>query len=87
MRKKGAGGLEEGNLSSFILIGVSQCGFMKVKYLTNLTVFYCETSILVDEQSVVNAVSLDFREVFDGVSQNFLLGKLMKYGLSKAEVF
>jgi len=60
---------------------------MKVKYLTNLTAFYCETSILVDEQSVVNAVSLDFREVFDGVSQNFLLGKLMKYGLSKAEVF
>lgn len=70
------------------MIGVGHCGFIKIKYLTNVTALsHCKTSVLVYEQRAMNAVSLDFREVFDGVSQNFLLSKLMKYELSKAEVF
>lgn len=48
---------------------------------------YCETSVNSGWTESSECFSLDFREVFDGVSQNFLLGKLMKYELSKAEVF
>ncbi|KAJ7407622.1 RNA-directed DNA polymerase from mobile element jockey-like protein [Pitangus sulphuratus] len=61
--------------------------FMKGRSrLTNLVSFYDEVICLEDDGKAVNAVNLDFSKVFDTISHNILLEKLVAYDLMGCSV-
>jgi len=51
--------------------------------LTNLMNFHDEMTSLVDDKRAVDTVYLDFRKVFDTLSQKILTDKLLKYRLDE----
>ncbi|KAJ7413300.1 RNA-directed DNA polymerase from mobile element jockey-like protein [Willisornis vidua] len=66
------------------VIRSSQHGFTKGKScLSNLIAFYDETRTWMDEERAVDIVYLKFSKAFNAVSQNILIGKLKKCGLSE----
>lgn len=66
------------------VIGSSQHGLRKgVSCQNNLRAFCNEMMSLVDEGRLVDIVYFDLNMVFDTVSCNTLIGKLMKYWVGK----
>ncbi|KAK4816991.1 hypothetical protein QYF61_025911 [Mycteria americana] len=64
------------------VIGSGQHGFTKGKScLTNLITFHNEMTDSLDKGKIVNVFYLDFSKVFDAVSRNIFIEKLMNYGL------
>ncbi|NXG02903.1 RTXE polymerase, partial [Sakesphorus luctuosus] len=62
----------------------SQHRFRRGRFcLTNLISFYNQMTHLVDEGKTLDVVYLDFSKVFDTVSHNILLEKLVAHGLDK----
>ena len=62
----------------------SQHGFTKWKScLTDLITFHDELTGLVDKMRAVDVVCLNFSEVFNTISHNIQIDKLMKHGLDK----
>lgn len=64
------------------MTGSNQHGFMKGKLcLTNLAAMYSEMTGLMDEGRVIDIFYLSFSKVFDTISYQILMGKLLKYWL------
>lgn len=51
--------------------------------MNNLTAFYDEVTVFMDEGRTVDVTFLNFSKVFDTVSHNFLMDKSTKYGPDK----